>query len=477
MTARAALSIRRRLLRNFSLLFVGTVVVLSLFYLWASWNNRDAVADKELEEIAAIVVAKAERGADGKVIVKFGPKKQERLSHVAGLQAFVYDPANKETLVEHPSGMRATLPMSPDLAWKWAYLVIDRTGASELPRLQLLLATVQTPAGPLRVAVGRDEPADELYSQWVISAVLREVLPVVGPVLLLAIGIALYTLTKALSPVARAAEEANRITVDTTGRRLDTAVPAEVRPLVVAVNRALERLDAGFDEQRRFTANAAHELRTPLALLRARLDGMADTEAADAIRPDLERMTRLIEQLLAVSRLDSHMPMAKAEVDLVEVAGDIVARLAPLAVADEKQLSLAAPDHAVRIVGNAEAIGAAVRNLVENALRFTPAGSIVEVAVTDGPGIEVHDAGPGIPAEDRAHLFERFWRGRDRRGGAGLGLAIVAEVAAQHGGRISVDSSPMGGALFRINFAPSPAPAAAPQASAAVPPPLQAAAE
>jgi signal transduction histidine kinase len=477
MTARAALSIRRRLLRNFSLLFVGTVVVLSLFYLWASWSNRDAVADKELEGIAATVVAKAERGADGKVTVKFGPKKQERLSHVRGLQTFVYDPATRETLIEHPAGMRAVLPVSPEIAWKWAYFVIDRNGADAQPRLQLLLATVQTPAGPLRVAVGRDEPPDEISSQWVFSAVLGEVLPVVGPVLLLAIGIALYTLTKALGPVARVAEEANRITVDTTGRRLDTAVPAEIRPLVAAMNRALERLDAGFDEQRRFTANAAHELRTPLALLRARLDGMADVEAANAIRPDLERMTRLIEQLLAVSRLDSHMPMARAEVDLVEVAGDIVARLAPLAVAEDKQLSLAAPDHPVRIVGNAETLGAAVRNLVENALRFTPAGSSVEVGITDGPAIEVHDAGPGIPAEDRAHLFERFWRGRDRQGGAGLGLAIVAEVAAQHGGRISVDKSPMGGAMFRITFAASPTPAAATPAPAPTAPPLRAAAE
>jgi len=131
----------------------------------------------------------------------------------------------------------------------------------------------------------------------------------------------------------------------------------------------------------------------------------------------------------------------------------------------------------VRIVGNAETLGAAVRNLVENALRFTPAGSSVEVAVTDGPAIEVHDAGPGIPFEDRAHLFERFWRGRDRQGGAGLGLAIVAEVAAQHGGRITVDKSPMGGAMFRITFAASPTPAAAVPTPAPATPPLRAAAE
>ncbi|HEX2890870.1 HAMP domain-containing sensor histidine kinase [Vineibacter terrae] len=456
MSVVAGLSVRRRLLRNFSLLFIGTVTVLSLFYLWASWNNRDAEADDELEEVASVVVGRAERGPDGRVRLRFGQRRHERLADVAGLQVFVYDPANKETLIEQPSGMRAALPLSPEIAWKWAFLVIDRSGAPGQPRLQLLLATVQTPAGPLRVAVGRDEPQDTLQPRWIAYTVLSEVLPVIGPILLLAIGIALYTLTNALAPVAKAAEEANRITVDTMGKRLDTAVPAEIRPLVDAFNRALDRLDAGFADQRRFTANAAHELRTPLALLRARLDGMADTESADAIRRDLGRMTRLIEQLLAVSRLDSHMPMTKVDVDLVDVAGDIVARMAPLAVAEDKQVSLTAPDHPVRIYGNADALGAAVRNLIENALRFTPSGSAVEVVVADGPHLQVHDAGPGIPDEDRPHLFERFWRGRNRQGGAGLGLAIVAEVVAQHGGRISVNKSPMGGAMFDVTFGPQP---------------------
>jgi signal transduction histidine kinase len=163
-------------------------------------------------------------------------------------------------------------------------------------------------------------------------------------------------------------------------------------------------------------------------------------------------MTRLIEQLLAVSRLDSHMPMAKADIDLVDVAGEVVAQLAPLAVAADKQVSLSAPDHAVRFHGNADALGAAVRNLVENALRFTPSGAAVEVVVDDGPRIEVHDAGPGISPQDRPHLFERFWRGSDRQGGAGLGLAIVAEVASHHGGRLSVDRSPLGGARFEMTF-------------------------
>jgi signal transduction histidine kinase len=475
MTGGAALSIRRRLLRNFSLLFVGTIVVLALFYVWASWNNRDTVADEELEEIATLIVSKAERLQDGRARLTLSPEKQARMAQVPGLQAFVYDPTHKEVLLEHPARMRELLPISPEIGWKWAYLVIDRAGITDQPRLQMLLATIQTRAGPLRVAVGRDEPTEEFNARWVFNVMLEEALPVLGPVLLLAIGIALYTLRKALSPVARAAEDANRITVDTMGKRLNTAVPAEIRPLVAAVNRALERLDAGFAEQRRFTANAAHELRTPLALLRARLDNMADSEAADAIRPDLERMTRLIEQLLAVSRLDSHLPMAKTDVDLVSVAGDIVAQLAPLAVSQDKQVSLAAPDHPVRLVGNADALAAAIRNLVENALRFTPADSAVEVVVTDGPRLEVHDAGPGIRPEDRPHLFERFWRGRDRRGGAGLGLAIVAEIAAQHRGRISVGSSPLGGALFTIDF--SPFAAADPPAAPAPPPPLKAAAE
>jgi signal transduction histidine kinase len=456
MNRAAGLSIRGRLLRNFSLLFVGTIVVLSLFYLWASWINRDAAGDDELEEIALTFVSKAERGTDGRARLRFTPRQNERLAEISGLQLFIYDPATREVLLEQPAGMQASLPVSPEIAWKRAYLVLERTDGLDVARVQLLYATLQTPAGPLQVAVGRDEPLDTLHAEWVLQAVVREVLPVVGPVLLLAIGIALFTLTRALGPVARVAEEANRISVNTMGRRLDTAVPAEIRPLVDAVNRALDRLDAGFAEQRRFTANAAHELRTPLALLRARLDGMSDRDAAGAIHPDLERMRRLIEQLLAVSRLDSHMPMTRADVDLVELAGEVVAHMAPLAVAEDKQVSLQAPDHAVHIVGNADALNAAVRNLIENALRFAPAGSTVEVVVTDGPRIEVHDAGPGIPPEDRAHLFERFWRGRDRQGGAGLGLAIVAEVAALHGGRLSVGTSPLGGALFGVSFGAAP---------------------
>jgi len=473
----AGLSVRRRLLRNFSLLFVGTIVVLSLFYLWASWNNRDAEADDELEEIASIVVGKAERGADGKVNLHYGSKRQELLADVEGLQVFVYDPVNKEVLIEQPAGMRKGLPLSPEIAWKFAFLVVDRNSEPERPRLQLLLATLDTPAGPLQVAIGRDEPHDTLQPRWVAYTVLREVLPVIGPILLLAIGIALYTLTKALAPVAKAAEEANRITVDTMGKRLDTAVPAEIRPLVAAFNRALDRLDAGFAEQRRFTANAAHELRTPLALLRARLDGMGDAEAAEAFRPDLQRMTRLIEQLLAVSRLDSHMPMAKVDVDLVDLAGDVVARMAPLAVSEDKQVSLTAPDHPVWLYGNADSLSAAVRNLVENALRFTPAGSTVEVVVADGPHLEVHDAGPGIPVEDRPHLFERFWRGRNRQGGAGLGLAIVAEVITLHGGRIAIAKSPMGGALFDVTFGALSTTAAPAEASSIAAPAIRAAAE
>jgi signal transduction histidine kinase len=453
MRAAAVPSVRGRLLRNFSLLFVGMIAVLSLFYLWAAWQSRDTSADKELETLASAIVARAEAGSGGRIRLNIAPATQERLARVTGLQVFVYDPVNRDILLEQPAGLRARLPVSPEIRWRQAYLEIDSADPLGQPRLQLLLVTVASPAGPLRVAVGRDEPPAELHAQWVVESIWREVLPVVGPTLLLAIGIALYTLTRTLAPVARAAEEANRIGVDSIGRRLDTAVPAEIRPLVDAVNRALERIDAGFDQQRRFTANAAHELRTPLALLRARLDGMTDKVAADALRPDLERMTRLIDQLLAVARLDSHVPMAKTDVNLVDVAGDVVAQLAPLAVASEKQVSLTAPDHAVRLHGNADALGAAVRNLVENALRFTPAGAAVEVVVEDGPQIEVHDAGPGIAAQDRPHLFERFWRGSDRRGGAGLGLAIVAEVTTHHGGRLTVDRSPLGGARFRMTFA------------------------
>jgi two-component system sensor histidine kinase TctE len=452
-TAKRTISISKRLLRNFLLLAGLSVVGLTGLYVYWLWDARDVFADDELAVIANTMVRSAHRTEDGKVDLSLDGEAIHKMRSIEGLRVFVLDPRTGTVILDSPPGTRALLPINPTTAWRLPYLVIDPAPDSDGRRQQMALVTRDVRGvGPLRVAIVRPEPSVDELGRWVLTTVVPEVLPVIAPIFFCAIFIALWTVRTSLRPVTRAAEQANLIDVGRASTRLETAVPAEIRPLVDAVNNALDRLDLGFAEQRRFTANAAHELRTPLAVLRARLDALEDRGTADAIRADVERMSRIIEQLLAVSRLDSRLPIAKDPVDLAEVAGDVVARLAPLAVASGKQLSLQAPDKPVRVVGNAEMLAAAARNLVENALRYTPRGQTVNVVVESEGGVrlEVHDAGPGVTPDAQQHMFERFWRGQDRGGGAGLGLAIVQEVAVQHGGKVEVARSAMGGALFRL---------------------------
>lgn len=459
MAAKRTISISKRLLRNFLLLAGLSVVGLTALYVYWLWDARDVFADDELGDIATIVVRDARRLPDGTTELKFTERTKRELAAVDGLRIFVLDPRTGRTIMDSPNGTGALLPIMPAAAWRLPYMVVDAPpGVESGKRHELALVTRDIRGvGPLRVAVMRPEPLHDDIGHWILTSVFPEVLPVIAPIFLIIMGIALWTVRSSLRPVTRAAEQANLIDASRPETRLETAVPAEIRPLVDAVNKAFDRLALGFAEQRRFTANAAHELRTPLAVLRARLDTLEDRGMADAIRADVERMSRIIEQLLAVSRLDSRLPIAKDPVDLAEVAGDVVARLAPLAVAAGKQLSLQAPDRPVRVVGNAEMLAAAARNLVENALRYTPRGQSVNVVIEgedDDVRLEVHDAGPGVTADAQQHMFERFWRGQDRGGGAGLGLAIVHEVAVQHGGKVEVSRSAMGGALFRLTLPP-----------------------
>jgi len=234
-------------------------------------------------------------------------------------------------------------------------------------------------------------------------------------------------------------------------------LPVEVRPVANALNDLLARLDQSFALQRRFAADAAHELRTPLTALQLQVQlaerAQTDEERARAferLQQGIRRATRLVQQLLTMARLDPDAAAAaSAAVDVGALVASIVEDAQPLAA--ERGIALACRDEAQQasVSGAEDALRILFSNLVDNAVRYTPAGGRVQATVArDGDSLIVHvdDTGPGIQAEERERVFDRFYRGSDAPGtGTGLGLAIVSQVADMHRGRVTLDASALGG--------------------------------
>jgi len=308
-------------------------------------------------------------------------------------------------------------------------------------------------AGPLSVVVAEASGSDQL-----IHSILREfvfdIAWYVPPFVALALLLAAFSVRRSLLPLRAASAQASAIGPGSIALRLpETDVPTEALPLVIAVNHALDRLEQGFVIQRRFTANAAHELRTPLTIITARLDTLEGNGQLSALREEVARMNRLVEQLLCVARLDSLQLDVSSPVDLHLLAEEVVGSMAHLALSARRTIALTGVDHPVLVTGNAAAIADALRNLIENALAHTPAESEVVVEVGPDGVISVQDNGLGIPVEDRPHIFERFWRGKGvRADGAGLGLAIVMEIVRAHGASITVCERVPRGARFDLRF-------------------------
>ena len=275
------------------------------------------------------------------------------------------------------------------------------------------------------------------------------------PFLLLVLSISIWIVKRAIEPLTSVSNLAESIGPANANIRLPTGdVPQEVLPLVRGMNAALDRLDTGLRLQREFNANAAHQLRTPLTVLLANIDALKDPAIADRLRTDVEHMSRIVSQLLLVARLETLSLDLDEVVELNGATADIAANLAPLAIASAKSIELVHADQPIYLRGSNFALRAALGNLIENAINHTPVGTSVCLRVTSGPSIEVTDSGPGIMAEQRARIFERFWRADKSKNGAGLGLAIVAQVMKALNGSVSVANAPGGGAQFALNFSP-----------------------
>ncbi|MCM8594956.1 ATP-binding protein [Accumulibacter sp.] len=305
----------------------------------------------------------------------------------------------------------------------------------------------------------RDQLA--LAAAWRTVAPFLMMLPVLGVMIWIIVGRGL----RPLASVTRAVTARSALALDPLP---ETGTPHEVRPLVRALNDLLARLQRALDAQREFIADAAHELRTPLAALtlQVQLAERAGDEASRAegfseLRGGLERVTHSVEQLLTLARQEpggADLPFAP--VDLAELAGEVISEYQQLA--ESRRIDLGAIPGAGQTVvdGDREALRVLLGNLIGNAVRYTPRGGRVDVATgsaAGGPFVEVCDSGPGIPAEERERVFDRFYRrAHGETTGSGLGLAIVRTVARRHRAEVVLGDSPLGGLRVRVDFAAGP---------------------
>jgi two-component system OmpR family sensor kinase/two-component system sensor histidine kinase QseC len=316
---------------------------------------------------------------------------------------------------------------------------------------------LQTVDGVIQIA----QPI-EVRERLARAAAIRVVVPLMLllPIMILFVA---WIVRRGLLPLRHVTAEIQRRDVHSLAPLAAGEVPLELAPLVGELNRLLARLQESFAVQRAFISDAAHELRSPLTALRLQLqlfdrapDETARQDARMHLGDAVERAIHLVEQLLTLARSDPQEPAGDSQtVDLAAIAARGIADTHSLAAARGIDLSLdSGPDAWVR--GDGDALRALVRNLVDNAVRYTPSGGSVEVICRtrgDQVHLEVIDSGPGIPAADRVRVFDRFHRQPGgQESGTGLGLAIVKAIAGRHGATVTLDDSTLGGLRATVRF-------------------------
>lgn len=311
-------------------------------------------------------------------------------------------------------------------------------------------------AGPYWILIEAHVSTPAAYWPVIGQELLEHVALPLVPLTLLLLVFSLQVVRRMLAPLEAAAREVDGLDPSRMDARLSAPQGShEVGILVSAVNRALDRWRDAMLLLKSFTADAAHELRTPLSVLRLRIDALPDSPGKSRLGEDIQAMTRLVNQMLDQAQADVLPTELPEEISLHDLAAATVTQIAPHAFACGHDIQLV-DQGGSPIRGHGEALGRALRNLVENAIRHTPAGRPIEVIVGPGPRLSVRDHGDGLSPGEAEKMFDRFWR-RSRSGdtGAGLGLGIVRAIVEAHGGAVTAQNAPGGGALFLCEFPPA----------------------
>ncbi len=447
-------SLQLRLAVRLAILYVAAAAIAVGILAYQAYDTAGSLNDRELS-------LRAEDLARAMVVDSAGQPRLDLPSKLAAAYAaapeddlFAIRDANGRLIAASPAEFGERVSKWPPATDEASYFRLSGVDSEDFGSESYygLSVALQTAAGPMWISVARTEGSDALIKSLLREFVFNAIW--VSPLLMLAtLGIGIFAIRNGLKPVREISRKAASIGPHATSVRLpEQNLPTEILPLVASINNALDRLDKGFAVQREFTANAAHELRTPLAIVTSALETMDGDGELKKLRSDVARMNRLVDQLLRVARLDA-IALEFGTVDLNKVASSVVATMAPWAIAQQRTIAFVGSEKPTEVKANAHALEDALRNLLENAVVHAPAGTEVTVTVDRAGRIEVADRGSGVPAENRENIFKRFWRGPgERNEGAGLGLAIVSEIMRAHRGGVSVGDNPGGGAVFALSF-------------------------
>jgi signal transduction histidine kinase len=433
-----------------------TSILMSVALSWLLNIAAKNIHNEAMEEQAASVAQHLVPLADHSLSLELPPNLQGLYSQPYGRYSYAVIDDRGKTLfssLSDKSPVFADDPRSHDVQY-----METRKGDAAISG-----ASVRRVIGGKTVWVQAAE--DLANSDVLIDDIVEDFFKHVGwitlPILLVLLVTDIAIFRRALLPLRQASETAQQIGPARTDIRLPlNEIPSEVRPLVSAVNKALDRLDEGFRVQREFTADAAHELRTPLSILRARVETLDDPRVAEALHSDIEAMGRVVGQLLDIAELEAFAIDPSERADLQAACAEVAEFVAPLALEQGREIALSGASEPVWVKGNAEMIKRAIRNLAENAIRHAPKATLVEFVVEENGTVKVQDRGPGISDEERELIFQRFWRrNRNQQGSSGLGLSIVQRIAELHGATVDVQNRIAGGAQFSLAFQPADQPA------------------
>lgn len=427
------------------LIFALTLVMITVaawlyFYLMTVMTSSRSVDETVLPHIASSIY----KDSEGRLLLLPTPELTKLQEESPGLWFIARAEDNREVSYgQVPHGLET-------IAAQLGSILDGDIRADETSALTSQVARLPSPAGELRIMFGGRLQADS-FAVELLSRMRIIYLPFIAFTLITAFFSVPILVKRALAGLSRTTEIASSIDIDRHGQRLPLDdVPEEMLPLVTAINAALERLDHGYTQQKRFLADAAHELRTPIAILHTNLEAMPDSRQQRKLLNDVGRLANTAEQLLDLHRMDNNMQRME-EVDLVELCKSVAGDLAPNAIAAGYELSFSTNRDRIAVSGDAGALERAISNLVRNAIEHGGGKGLIQVVAAFPNIIEVTDEGPGIPADQREDVFEPFYRMAPKRSGAGLGLNLVKQIVQRHGGEVAIVASDHG-ARFRIRL-------------------------